>query len=368
MELGGRGGRLPALTSLRFVAAMVVVVYHTVFLVAPVWARESRVLALGLGSVSFFFLLSGYILATVYLGDGRRVNAREFYWARVARVYPLVVVTLLMDVPFLLATRVARDGLGAGMGKTGASLVGSALLVQGWVPALGGINFPSWSLSVEALFYALFPVLGVALWRLRGVRIWVLAAAVYLGGQALVAAAGMRFSDEVVSREPLLHLPVFVLGILLARWQSGREFGSGTRWAVLAGAVAMVTATVWIPRGWLTLVNDGLLAPAFAGVVLVFSRPFGWLGRVLSMRWMEVLGEASFGLYLLHIPLLHAMMALGWQGGWGRYGAYLAVCLGLSVASFYGFETPARRWILGWSGMGRRAERREEQPQLVSWG
>jgi len=76
------------LTSIRFFAAFYVVLYHTRWGVTPGSALDQS-LSMGTASVSFFFLLSGYILALVYLRDGQPVPKRKFYVARFARIYPL---------------------------------------------------------------------------------------------------------------------------------------------------------------------------------------------------------------------------------------------------------------------------------------
>ena len=59
-----------------------------------------------------------------------------------------------------------------------------------------------------------------------------------------------------------------------------------------------------------------------------------------------ILGEASFGLYLVHVPVLHLFKALHLAGSVWNYPLYLGTCIGLSVLSFYYLEAPARSFIL----------------------
>ena len=68
--------------------------------------------------------------------------------------------------------------------------------------------------------------------------------------------------------------------------------------------------------------------------------------RLLSAKWLVVLGEASFGLYLIHMPILHVLEKLHWEHSRGIYPVYWATCIGLSVLSFYFVETPLRKRIL----------------------
>jgi peptidoglycan/LPS O-acetylase OafA/YrhL len=71
-------------------------------------------------------------------------------------------------------------------------------------------------------------------------------------------------------------------------------------------------------------------------------------GRILSAPWLVVLGEASFGLYLFHAPMGHLFGYLGLLIGPLWFGVYLGASIGVSVLSFYYFETPTRRWILNY--------------------
>jgi len=73
--------RIHALTSLRFFAAFYVVLYHTYPLAFPEKAGTvlAKFISLGYVSVSFFFLLSGYILAVVYLGTDKPIQKKSFY-------------------------------------------------------------------------------------------------------------------------------------------------------------------------------------------------------------------------------------------------------------------------------------------------
>ena len=356
-------GKLRALTSIRFFAAILVVLYHSIFLVDPIFSHSidlthssllTRVISLGYVSVSFFFLLSGYILAWVYLRHSTKLPLRRFYLARFARVYPLFLITLLLDTPYLFFLRLNKYGVHEAVAKTTISLGASALMLQAWIPRLGGINFPSWSLSVEAFLYLLFPFLGVALWRLRGTRLLVSALLIYVSGQAAVLLTATRFSIETTHREPVLHVATFALGILLARWQSLKRQRSGyspeLRLHVRIIASLIIILGFFIAIGLLsripsTALNDGLLSPIFACVILLLSGSEGGIIRMLEATWIVILGESSYALYLLHIPILHLFMYLGLDRTPGLYPLYLLTCVGLSIASYYLLEHPLRRWI-----------------------
>jgi peptidoglycan/LPS O-acetylase OafA/YrhL len=81
-------------------------------------------------------------------------------------------------------------------------------------------------------------------------------------------------------------------------------------------------------------------------MIWAFSGSRSFAARLLSVTWLVVLGEASFGLYLIHMPVLHIFERLHWEQSRPLYPVYLAICIGLSVLSFYFVETPTRKWIL----------------------
>src|ERR1700731_3636575 len=195
--------KIHALTSLRFFAALFVVCYHTIWTFLPWIRRESlpgRFLDLGYVSVSFFFLLSGYILAVVYLRRGGPIRLKDFYRARFARVYPLFFLTMVLDTPSVYLKWVARYGVKSALVKTAISFTGSAVMLQGWRLQFCYIDFPNWSLSVETLFYLSFPFLGVALWRLRGLRLYAVAGAIYFAGLAFAFFASRHMDSVLASR------------------------------------------------------------------------------------------------------------------------------------------------------------------------
>ena len=92
--------RLHALTTLRFFAALHVVLFHMrvigILPGGPWWFHNFA--SIGFVGVNFFFVLSGFIL--VYTYDGPDLNVRKFWWARFARIYPAYILSLVVAAPF----------------------------------------------------------------------------------------------------------------------------------------------------------------------------------------------------------------------------------------------------------------------------
>ena len=133
---------LKALTGLRFVAALAVFVHHT----RGHFGLPKSVFPLGAAGVSFFFVLSGFILTYVYYDRLKtRAEIWRFYFTRWARIWPLHIVTLVL---FLF---VVQNSLGEEPWK----VIGSALLVQSWIPNFEWVfagNGVSWSISTAVSY------------------------------------------------------------------------------------------------------------------------------------------------------------------------------------------------------------------------
>jgi peptidoglycan/LPS O-acetylase OafA/YrhL len=353
------------LTALRFFAAIFIVLYHSAESFLPIFSARtstgvprdfvSRVLLLFPSSVSFFFLLSGYVLGLVYLREGKSVDLRKFFSARFARLYPLYLVVMTLSVPELLFPEVQRYGMTAGLAKTAKIFAANVVMVQAWLPErLLRIDSPSWSLCVEAFLYVCFPVLGILLWKLRGARLWMTAIALYVGGQALVWGLRLYLSRQMILFLPPLHLSTFALGILLARWQALQRDRNGRRpiqlWQVSVtlglSIGGIVLSVLLLPVFHVAaLYNDGLLAPVFAGFLWALSAMTTRLSLWLSGSCLVALGNASYALYLIHFPILLLFLKFDWVSP-VLYLLYFALSIGLSLLSFYYFETPARSWLL----------------------
>jgi peptidoglycan/LPS O-acetylase OafA/YrhL len=357
--------KISPLTSVRFFLASFVLFHHSVRTFFPVFSgRGAHGVPEGFVgivsfafpvAVSFFYLLSGYVLSLVYLRDGQALNKSRFFAARFARLYPLYFVMLVVATPELLAWEVQRHGMKTGMIKTVEIFAANVAMAQVWYPRrLLRINPPSWSLCGEVFFYMCFPLLGALMWKLRGARLWMTALILYIGGQALVWGMRTQLSFEMAMVLPPFHLSTFALGILLARWQTlqqGQKRKGRIRvWQVSAvmglsvGGVALSACLV----PWFRVTapyNNGLLVPIFAGFVWALSAVSTPLSRWLCGRWLVALGNSSYALYLMHTPMLALFQHFQWVAH-SFYPVYLVLCVGLSLLSFHYFETPARLWLL----------------------
>ena len=364
---------LRALTSLRFVAAAYVLVFHYARFFFPD-AVPPALIGLGYSGVTFFFLLSGFILAYNYHAvDFRGAGAlSRFTRARVARVYPVYLLSLALALPWLAAW-VAKSTPPL-QGLMASSAVLAPLGLHAWVPgAACALNCPSWSVSVELFFYALFPLLlplvlrvplrtaglTLAAWGALGAGA-TLAFAHYAPGSSLIApegnGAGPVLLAQAIKYNPLLRLPEFVAGLLL--YVAAPRVRLPTAALLGLAALAALGLTLSAPHLPEVILHNGLTALAWAPLILAGAR---MRAGPLVAPWFVFLGRISFALYLVHSPAYALVNSLdravlgGRLAGlpWLGAGLAAALALALSVALHLLVEEPARRRILRAGGPAR---------------
>jgi peptidoglycan/LPS O-acetylase OafA/YrhL len=285
--------RLESLTALRFVAALLVFGNHVGDSFLAEGSPVNHVLQTGFVGVSFFFVLSGFVLTWAWRPEDRTLR---FYRRRVARVVPNYLVAWTVALALAVATGVVLSATG---------VAGSLSLLQAWHPNPSvhfAVNPVGWTLSVEAFFYLAFPAIVGPLGRLdvRGRLVVMVACVAASVGWAVVghiADPGAR--HWVVYVFPVARLPEFVLGIVLAfALRAGDLRRVPLSLALTLAAVAWAVG-LGTPRAFhvaaVTLVPFALVVVAAAQSDLQGSR-----SRLLRTRTLVRLGEWSFAFYLLH--------------------------------------------------------------------
>jgi peptidoglycan/LPS O-acetylase OafA/YrhL len=354
------------LTSVRFVAAFAVVLYHFGRpLVGHFPSAVGNVVAAGYVSVSFFFVLSGFVLALSYghlqLFDFRAVWS--FWIARLARIYPAYLLAMILSAPFAIPRLL--NLLGAEHKVLPIAVIGAAGLTvpQGWFPAtFGAWNFPAWSISVELLLYLLFPF---TLSFVRGrstSRVLVAAFAL-----SLSAAFAQRWLSGTTGSGylpvPVIHIPQFAFGVTLglafARERSRNIYRSGAPLVLMASSV-LAAVLMSSPRFPPAILEDGGLAPVFGALIYGLARGGGRIAALLSRRWFVALGDASYGLYVLQAPVHDLIRRTGVfnPGKSAHVIIYLLLLVLASLLAYRTIEVPGRRSIMQLAEMLRAPRKR----------
>lgn len=379
-----RPRQLDALTGLRFVAALHVVAFHlTAGYRAHLPAAVRNVIDRGPESVSIFFILSGFVLAYNY--RERAASAPRAFWlARFARIYPVYALALVVGLPMFLGhppqyddiqLDITRVPLGAALNTHAAAWVAWITLTQAWIPPLVlKWNYPGWSLSAEAFFYAVFPRISAIVGARSSARLWRVVGAAWAASLVMTAcwwiARGfipvnpieMDWWGLVGMYNPLMRLPEFIIGIALGfRFMDGARLSRPGRATALSCAAILVAWCAPWP-GALQYFAHALLIPAYAMLVLSLAYGQSWLARALAARAAVLLGQASYSLYLLHAPIIFAASQLLPRRAPGTHmllagvelAAVAVTAIVTSLLVYTCIEEPARRWIRGW---GRQAAR-----------
>lgn len=306
----------------RFLAALLVFMHHLAY---------ERLTGTALGSlgvfgedgVMIFFVLSGYVIA--YVSAEKEGTPREYFASRFARLYSVVVPTLVLTVLFDYWGKQLDPSLYEGRSNDSVPwlrvLVSLSFTNQFWFSDIRYFsNVPYWSISFEFWYYVLF---GVALFLKGNIR-WVV----------------LTVLAVVIGPPIILLAPVWGLGVWVYRANSQETFSVGAGWALFLGSLAMYLGyRYWGLGAQLTALSDAWIAPVVEPVQLHKARFFlhdyavgllvalhliganalaqrGTLHLHSFERPIRVAASYTFSLYLLHYPLLHLLAALSpWPAG-----------------------------------------------------
>ncbi|MFO0796778.1 MAG: acyltransferase [Gemmataceae bacterium] len=391
--------RLEALTGLRYIAAVCVLLTHMSYNLPPGFGK-SWLFTLGAYGMPLFFTLSGFLMAYNYSLPFRQKfgrTLRTYYVARFARIYPVYAACLLLSFSFM--GNFFHD-LRDHPKDTATTLAFDATLTQSWVhlpvfqdsqkprPLSQGYLGVAWSVSTEAFFYLVFPLVALPLATFvtgRG-RMLVGVAAVYAVFIFAVYLVTRRLAWEVYDAPgfgnsktwwklylcPYMRFGEFLIGALVGQYfllRADKPPATGGRWwagaAMLLGATAVMVVSsivLQVPQrfGWLTrprflemLGYNVLYAPLCAVIIYQLAALPSFAQRALGCRPMVVLGEMSYCLYLLH-PLGQSLfypraagegpMTNKWVVLYNNLGMVVGLhlmCLGM----YRYWEVPAREWL-----------------------
>ena len=342
---GGRPRPLPNLTSLRLFAALQVLLFHLSgegqSLVAPSIIKQ--IVAAGFQGVSLFFVLSGFVLAYNYPAVK---DKPRFYVLRFARIYPLYFFTYVWMALHALQLTMHR--------KTVIAIILDPFLLQAWWPPVAWLlNSPAWTLSVEALFYLVFPF--VVTRFQRKLRIWIPMFIILWVAWLIPPIIVDYFLNTTVSPVhaaslrnltmiPPLRLGEFFIGIILGLdFRQHHRRSSG--WIVFFATVIVLAFLLLQGHVAYDVSRNGLLALPFG--FLVYSLA-GWRSPIFGSRLLEYGGEISYGIYLLQLPVIVTVHILYRRFGMGQpaWCISLACTVLAAMLAYEIIEKTGRRLIL----------------------
>lgn len=389
---------LPALAGIRFFAAIHVCLHHLAQMAYALkyyptaesaklqgWGSDLFGLFAGnwitlailkgaLIQVGMFFVMSGFILTYSHpVGPQGQFSRRDYFLARVARVYAMYAIGLIVTIPIFLflgwgiadkpEAKLESRAEGAVLDVSSPiapvspastlrskppqmtytttdrvlATVATPLLMQAWFPRLSIFpwNPPAWSLSVEAFAYLVFPLLVVPMTR------WSTRSLVLFGGCCWVAMLvapiwyvlanpdnhlpvewnANLFWFNFVRHNPILRLPEFLIGMAIGRMFSEQaaenaRSGKGTGgWMSVSAVLAVIVTLIFAekilgPDLAYMLLHNGLLAPVFALGLVGLALGGGPVHAICSRATFVLLGESAYAIYMLHFPVLAYTVAM----------------------------------------------------------
>lgn len=355
-ELGG-------LTSLRFFAALFVFLFHMeIRWPAGVGQSYAAIVSQGAIGMTIFFMLSGFVLAYRY--QGKNFDTKRYAIHRFAKIYPVYLLAMVLTLPWLVAQAgELPGGIVVQIVAVAFLVLASLTLAQAWLtPLFPFWNFgASWSISVEAFLYGVFPVLA------RRLACLTPRAAILVGATTYLAACApgvviMIFSDNhgpigQFYSMPIFRLAEFMLGIMAFRLakvvlQRGvwlLSILTALGWIALLAYLAKFGAAfpVYVSHGWL------VIPVVFLTLITLNSNRA--LSQALGIAPLKLLGHASYSFYSLQVVFIMVLIEIHpWLVSSFPVLSNNVVLTGVtfvaltisSITLYWFFEEPIRRRIL----------------------
>jgi peptidoglycan/LPS O-acetylase OafA/YrhL len=359
----------------RFFAAYGVLLFH--FLPKQYYDADTSLIARLGEAVNYFFFISGFVMIIAskkYLVNNdtlSKFSSREFWIKRVARIYPLYILALLLCIFFNYAVVKYDPSIPY---RSPLEILG----IQRWIYA-GSINFPAWSVSCEFFFYFLFPLLLPFMMKLPVKRLALYCAIflvinavfTFLWASYVVPAANTPVTKIIaasVYNHPIFKLSVFLagnlLGLIYIRYEDViNKYQKVMPVIALSGLAAIIYILVTLHKDNY-LIQAGLLVPLYFIFVLALCSMPVRIAELFNNRLFIFLGEISYGVYILQAPVLlyfeyymNGGEKLSDIGGFMLYTATVVILAGIL---YYIFERPARDYIIELS------KRKKRRPFLLA--
>lgn len=320
---------LKPLTSLRFVAAMMIVLLHCKLYFNWEWLAYLPVTLVH--GVSFFFVLSGFILSHVY-SQRANVTYGTFIWSRFARLWPCHVATILI-LYYTIPEHSMTFG-GEGMFNKWVVLISNLTFTHSLFPYVAynfSWNSVSWSISTEFFFYLFFPLLLINLkktWHYKLVLSIAPLVILYflnilLHIPLIAESIYVATITQIVYTNSFMRLFEFCLGMSSwVAWQNLSKRQLSFSIVSMLEITALILTILWMVTGYdyvvryaqpaLALIPDVFnqwlrtIGSAWIIAILLVSiaSAKGLVGRFLSIPIFVWLGEISFAVYMIHQILL----------------------------------------------------------------
>jgi peptidoglycan/LPS O-acetylase OafA/YrhL len=354
---------LNSLTSLRFFAAMAVFLVHLYYLneIPYLNVVYNRIFIEGSTGVTFFFILSGFILTYNYYHRMKtldRYQLKKFYIARVARIYPVHLMTFLISIPLFYSV-IKKYPL-----EYSLKVVTNLTLLQSFIPLKDfyfSFNGVSWSLSNELFFYLLLPFILYSIsnytkkFKLTSSKLIFCGIGIWLFAFTIV----FMFKDITIHPWLFYILPMFriidftvgiILGLSFISFSNKYKPNEQSKlWSIfeILSIVLLGVAIYFVPNIPESFHYSVYYLPFMSIIIYIFAHQKGIISRMLSKKQFVFLGEISFSFYMIHqliINYIGSISVFRTHLILSSIGAFLASLI-LSAIIYTYYEIPLRNKI-----------------------
>ncbi len=349
--------RLDQLTFTRFWALLLVLFYHGAGGVYIQWINKfpfSAILFSAPTAVSYLYVLSGFVMSLVYYRPKEKFDVRSYWTARFVRIYPLYIISFLLVCYYYLDI-IARI-------KPQKILANIFVLQAWWPPYAQSFNYASWSITVEFFFYAVFPFF--TMWAYRqplkkliwtSLFLWLITQVIYF----ILWIGYFPAWEFFIVYNPIFHLSSFILGVVGGIWflhtvpQKG--VNQSLNFSLILGSLALISGYAILSNAYPEFPHDlqpmaGLLSPLFILFIVTLALDRTRLSSILGHRWLVILGETAFALYILHVPVIWIYERILFSSNISNPEfvlsiTYLPLMISVGLIAYFYVDPPVRNWM-----------------------
>jgi peptidoglycan/LPS O-acetylase OafA/YrhL len=312
------------LTGFRFILSFHILLYHTL----PNSYFSPRIIYLnsfGSISTSMFIILSGFALSFVY--SSRTINYKQFIYQRILKLYPLhLFIVFLSTIIFLgIFVRGEYDLNGkhyfAGLYEFLIAIFSQIFMIDSWNPFFLGINVSGWTLSCLFIGYLIFPSIIkrsayydmkilLAILFVLFICVLILPAIILFLGynsdfmrKVTNIYSLPNFLHGLLHRNPIIRLPEFLMGIILFRLSEKKHYRLSTILVIDILLIMIAIMVFLLPNIPQEFLHNGFFIPFELFLIWILITRSNFITNILSNRILVLLGNMSFSLYLIHVPL-----------------------------------------------------------------
>lgn len=351
--------RLDQLTFIRFGMVVLIVFFHGYGGIYTEWALRipffNALLGTATTAVGYMYVLSGFVMSLVYHRPGEKFEVVNYWKARLIKIYPLYLIAFFLTCLYYLDPFISVKP---------QKILANIFAVQAWIPAYAqSFNYPAWSITVELFFYLIFPFLTLWLYRISTKKIiwgtmifWVVSQLVY----HVLWIGWLETQRQFVLYFPPFHLSSFIMGVAGGVWyvREGRLRTINSSLNVFLLGLSIIFSLGYLILGMTYIPSlphglqpmAGILAPIMLLFIITLSLDKTKLSTSLQHPWLLILGESSYAIYILHVPVswlfekylteLHAT-----NPAWISSVFNLPLIVILSVLLHLYVDTPVRDWL-----------------------